>query len=199
MRNLIRTTVAAIFGPARTRKVRKTTRRIGLNVENLGERVLLSVSPIHSIWVEKPPIAQLHFIPPVHRANVPDVQGYTFHLTSTSNKPAHTLVITSETYNFWSGSASFTGTWSGDGPNSHAVSGSLVFAPNSTTVTNVNFSWTNGNGSQNSFSGTLTRNSIRFSRFYGEYYLTGNVSSPTGGGPGTVYGYGTPPPVIGRL
>jgi len=209
MRNLFRTTVAAIFGPARTRKVRKTTRRVCLNVENLGERVLLSGSPFHNIGVE-PPIAPIGFEPPIailhpisiplpHRVNVPNLNGYTFDLNSTNGKPAHTLVINSETYN-WNGSASFTGTWKGDGPNGHAVSGSLVFAPSSTTVTNVNFSWTNGNGGQDSFSGSLTRNSIRFSRFYGEYYLTGNVKSSTGGGPGMVSGYGSPPShVIGRL
>jgi hypothetical protein len=201
MRNLFRTTVAAIFGSARTRKVRKTNRRVGLNVENLGERVLLSGSPFHNIGVE-PPIAPIGFQPPiviVHpiplpiRADVPNLKGYTFDLNSTNGKPAHTLVITSETYNFWTGSASFTGTWSGNGPNSHAVSGTLAFAPNSTTVTNVNFSWTNGNGGQNSFSGTLTRVRNRISVLANEYYLTGNVSSPTGGGPGMVSGYGYPP------
>ena len=196
MRNLFRTTVAAIFGPARTRKVRKSTRRVGLNVENLGERVLLSVSSIHAVAnealylrsIETP--ADWHIIP--HGPDVPGVQGYTFKLISSSNKPAHTLVITSETY-MWSGSAFFTGKWSGDGPNSHAVSGSLVFAPNSTTVTNVNFSWTNGNGGQNSFSGTMTRVYNRFPVLPTDYYLTGTVSSPTGGGPGMVSGYGYPP------
>jgi hypothetical protein len=202
MRNLFRTTVAAIFGPARTRKVRKTTRRVGLNIENLGERVLLSGSPFfHNIGVQppiapigfQPPITIVHPIPlPIRFVDVPNLKGYTFNLNSTNGKPAHTLVINSETYN-WNGSASFTGTWKGDGPNSHAVSGSLVFAPNSTAVTNVNFSWTNGNGGQNSFSGSLTRNLVRFSRFSGDYYLTGNVSSPTGGGPGMVSGYGYPP------
>ena len=132
----------------------------------------------------------VHPIP--HGPDVPDVQGYTFKLTSSSNKPAHTLVITSETY-MWSGSAFFTGTWSGDGPNSHAVSGTLAFAPNSTTVTNVNFSWTNGHGGQNSFSGTMTRVYNRFPVLPTDYYLTGTVSSPTGGGPGMVSGYGYPP------
>jgi hypothetical protein len=192
MRNLFRTTVAAIFGPARTRKMRKTTRRIGLNVENLGERVVLSVSPIHAVAVETPMLTGIvHPIP--HGPDVPDVQGYTFHLTSSSNKPAHTLVITSERY-MWSGAAFFTGTWSGDGPNSHAVSGTLVFAANSNhTVTNVNFSWTNGNGGQNSFSGSLTRVHNRLPVIYTDYDLTGTVSSSTGGGPGMVSGIGYPP------
>jgi hypothetical protein len=200
MSNLFRSIAAKISGSARTRKVRKTTRRAPLNVENLGERVVLSVSPIHAIAVE-PPIAHFHPIPIPHGPYVPELQGYSFYLISSSNKPAHTLVITSETYNFWTGSASFTGTWSGDGPNSHAVSGTLVFAPNSTTVTNVIFSWTNGNNGQNSFKGTLSKE-IRIGPIIfhtGEYYLTGKVTSPSGGGPGTVSGFGTPPPVIGRL
>ncbi len=184
MRNLFRTTVAAIFGPARTRKVRKTTRRVGLNVENLGERVLLSVSPIHAVAVETP-IADWHILP--HGPDVPELQGYTFHLTSSNGKPAHTLVITSENY-MWSGSASFTGTWSGDGPNAKTVSGTLVFETNSTTVTNVNFSWTNGSSGQNSFSGTLTPAVSATA-----YYLTGTVTSSTGGGPGRVSGDGYPP------
>jgi len=198
MSNVFRTITAAIFGPARTRKVRKTTRRVGLNLEVLGERVLLSVSPIHAVAVQ-PPIADWHILP--HGTDVPDVQGYTFHLTSSNGKPAHTLVITSETYNYWLGSASFTGTWSGDGPNSHAVSGTLVFAPHSTTVTNVNFSWTNGNNGQNSFSGSFTPVRNRIGVFSAAYYLTGKVTSSTGGGPGMISGYGYPPrPVaIGRL
>ncbi len=188
MRNLFRTTVAAIFGPARTRKVRKTTCRVGLNVENLAERVLLSVSPIHAVAVGTP--ADWHIIP--HGPDVPDVQDYTFSLTSSSNKPAHTLVITSETY-MWSGSAFFTGTWQGDGPNAKTVSGTLAFAPNSTTVTDVNFSWTNGSNGQNSFSGTMTRVNNRLPVYTTDYYLTGTISSSTGGGPGMVSGIGYPP------
>ncbi len=184
MSNVFRTITAAIFGPARTRKVRKTTRRVGLNVENLGERVLLSVSPIHAVAIETP-IADWHIIP--HGPDVPELQGYTFHLTSSNGKPAHTLVITSETY-MWSGSASFTGTWSGDGPNAKTVSGTMVFAANSHTVTSVNFSWTNGSNEQNSFSGNLTPGAPATS-----YYLTGQVTSPSGGGPGRVSGYGYPP------
>ncbi len=197
MNQLFRTIAHAISGPARTRKVRKTTRRVGLNVENLGERVLLSASPIHAVAVETP-VADWHIIP--HGPDVPDVQGYTFHLTSSNGKPAHTLVITSETY-MWSGSASFTGTWAGDGPNSKPVSGTLVFEANSTSTVSVNFSWTNGNSGQNSFSGTLTRVHNRIPVYTTDYYLTGNVTSSTGGGPGMVSGYGYPPRtvVIGHL
>ena len=127
---------------------------------------------------------------------VPDLRGYTFYLNSTNGKPAHTLVVKSETYNRF-GSASFTGTWQGDGPNSKTVSGTLVFAANSHTVVNVNFSWTNGNNGQNSFSGSLTPVHNRISVLSAAYYLTGNVTSSTGGGPGMVSGYGYPPrPVL---
>ena len=173
----------------------QTTRRVHLDLEALGRRTLLSVSPILSVAVHTP-IAHVYPIPLPHRVDVPNLRGYTFHLNSTNGKPAHTLDVKSETYN-WFGSASFTGTWSGDGPNSHAVSGTLVFAANSHTVVNVNFSWTNGNSGQNSFSGSLTPVHNRISVFSGAYYLTGNVTSSTGGGPGMVSGYGYPPrPVL---
>jgi len=195
MNKLFRTTAAAIFGPARTRKVPKTTRRVHFNLEVLGERTLLSVSPIHAIAVHTP-VVHLQPVRLPYWVDVPDLQNYTFHLTSSNGKPAHTLVITGETYN-WGGSASFTGTWSGDGPNSHAVSGTLIFAANSTTVVDVKFSWSNGSGGQNSFSGNLTAVHNRISVFSGAYYLTGNVTSSTGGGPGMVSGYGYPPrPVL---
>ncbi len=195
MSNLFRTIATAVSGPARTRKVPQTTRRVHLDLEVLGGRTLLSVSPILSVAVHTP-IAHLHPIPHPHVVDVPNLKGYTFYLNSTNGKPAHTLTITSETYNRF-GSASFTGTWSGDGPNSQAVSGTLVFAANSTTVVDVNFSWTNGSGGQNSFSGSLTSVHNRITVLSGAYYLTGNVTSSTGGGPGMVSGYGYPPrPVL---
>ncbi len=195
MSNLFRTIATAISGPARTRKVPQTTRRVHLDLEVLGGRTLLSVSPILSIAVHTP-IAHLHPIPLPHVVRVPDLRGYTFHLNSTNGKPAHTLVITSETYNRF-GSASFTGTWQGDGPNSKTVSGTLAFAANSHTIVNVDFSWTNGSAGQNSFSGSLTPVHNRISVLSAGYFLSGNVTSSTGGGPGMVSGYGYPPrPVL---
>jgi hypothetical protein len=192
MSNVLRAIAAAISGPSRTRK---TPRCVGVDLEVLGERTLLSVSPIHAVAVHTP-IAHLQIIPLPHVVRVPNLQGYTFYLNSTNGKPAHTLVINSETYS-WFGSASFTGTWQGDGPNSKPVSGTLVFATNSHTVVNVNFSWTNGSNGQNSFSGSLTPVHNRISVFSAGYYLTGNVTSSTGGGPGMVSGYGYPPrPVL---
>jgi hypothetical protein len=195
MSNLFRTIANAISGSTRTRKVPKTTRRVHFDLEVLGERTLLSVSPIQAIAVHTP-VVQFQPIRLPHVVDVPNLQGYTFYLNSTNGKPAHTLVIKSETYN-WFGSASFTGTWSGEGPNSKTVSGTLVFAPNSTTAVNVNFSWTNGSGGQNSFSGSLTPVHNRITVFSAGYFLSGTVTSSTGGGPGMVSGYGYPPrPVL---
>ena len=59
MSNLFRTIATAISGPARTRKVPQTTRRVHLDLEVLGGRTLLSVSPILSVAVHTP-IAHLH-------------------------------------------------------------------------------------------------------------------------------------------
>ncbi len=211
MSNLFRNIAAAISGPARTRKVRKTTRRVHFDLEVLGERALLSVSPIHAIahhtpivhvvetpivHIVKTPIVHGSPIPLPHFARVPNLQGYTFYLNSSNNKPSHTLIIKTESYNFF-GSASFSGTWQGDGPNAKTVSGTLVFAANSHTVTNVNFSWTNGSSGQNSFSGSLTPVQNRISVYSAAYFLSGKVTSSTGGGPGMVSGYGYPPrPVV---
>jgi hypothetical protein len=181
MSNPFRTIAAAISGSVRGRKVHQTTRRAHLELEVLGERTLLSVSPILAIAVHTP-MANVHTIPLPHRVDVPNLRGFTF--------------IKTETYN-WFGSASFTGTWSGEGPDSKTVSGTLVFAANSKAVVNVTFSWTNGSGGQNSFSGSLTSVPNRISVFSAAYYLTGNVTSSTGGGPGMVSGYGYPPvPVL---
>jgi hypothetical protein len=197
MSNLFRAIATAISGPRRTRKLPKTNRRAPLNLEVLGERTLLSVSPIHAVAVH-PTLVLRHPIPLPHVARVPNLEGYTFHLNSTNGKPAHTLVIKTESYN-WFGSASFTGTWQGDGPNSKTVSGTLVFAANSHNVVNVNFSWTNGSSGQNSFSGSLTQVHNRISVYSAAYFLSGNVTSSTGGGPGMVSGYGYPPrPVLER-
>ena len=56
MSHLFRTIATAISGPARTGKVPQTTRRVHLDLEVLGGRTLLSVSPILSVAVH-PPIA----------------------------------------------------------------------------------------------------------------------------------------------
>ena len=94
MTNLFRTIAAAISGPSRTRKA---PRRVRVDLEVLGERTLLSVSPVHAIAVHTP-IAHLHVIPLPHVVRVPDLRGYTFYLNSTNGKPAHTLVITDRSF-----------------------------------------------------------------------------------------------------
>jgi hypothetical protein len=193
MNELFRTIANAISGPARTREARKTTCRVGLNVENLGERLLLSVSPIHAVAVE-PPMAQLHPIPlPHHRWDVPNLKGYIFALNSTYGGSTHAkLVITSETYKNASGSFTGTwGTWQGDGRNSHAVSGTLVFKATVASDASVKFSWTNGKRGHghNSFSGTL--NVVQNGT--GECYLAGNIMWSNFGAPETVGGYGNLP------
>jgi hypothetical protein len=196
MSNLFRTIAAAIFGPARTRKVPQTSRRVQLGLEVLEGRTLPSVSPIFSAAVQMS-IAQMNYQPVV--VDVPNLQGYSFHLISSNGKPAHNLVIQSETYNA-DGSASFTGTWSGDGPNSKAVSGTLKFDANGNMI--LSFSWTNGSGGQNSFSGTLTRvnnSPITAAEYRGaSYYLEGDVTSATGGGPGHISGYSQAPMLVAK-
>ncbi|HTU89163.1 MAG TPA: hypothetical protein VMF69_03605 [Gemmataceae bacterium] len=190
MSNLFRTIAAAIFGPARTRKVPQSPRRVHLGLEVLEGRTLPSVSPILSVAVQTP-IVQMAHQPVV--VDVPNLQGYSFHLISSNGKPAHDLVIQRETYNV-DGSASFTGTWSGDGPNSKAINGTLKFDANGNIV--LSFSWTNGSGGQNNFSGTLTRvntSPITASAYSGRYYLEGDVMSSTGGGPGHISGYSQAP------
>ena len=118
MSNLLRIIAAAISAPPRTRKM---PRRVGVDLEVLGERTLLSVSPIHAVAVHTP-IAHLHLIPLPHVVRVPDLRGYTFYLNSTNGKPAHTLVIKTETYNRF-GSASFTGTWQETAPTARPWAG----------------------------------------------------------------------------
>src|ERR1700733_12619188 len=73
MSNVFRTIATAISGPARTREVPQTTRRVHLDLEVLGGRTLLSVSPILSIAVHTP-IAHLHLIPLPHVVRVPDLR-----------------------------------------------------------------------------------------------------------------------------
>ena len=127
--------------------------------------------------------------------DVPNLQGYSFHLISSNGKPAHDLVIQSETYNA-NGSASFTGTWSGDGPNGDGtpkaiMNGTLKYDANGNII--LSFSWMNGSGQQNSFSGVLTRINTGLASevayFGAHYHLEGDVTTPTpGDGPGHISG-----------
>ncbi len=134
--------------------------------------------------------------------DVANIQGLSFHLTSSNGKPAHDLYIQTESYNA-DGSASFTGTWSGDGPNSdgtghQVLNGTIKFDANGNTI--MTFSWGNGQGTLNNFSGTLTPAVNKYpataaSIYAARYHLDGDVTTPpgTGGGPGHISGNGSLP------
>ena len=117
---LLRTIAAVISGPSRTRKALLPMCSGPRNLEALGGRTLLSVSPMHAIAVHTLDSGSCTSSHSGGMCRVPDLQGYTFYLNSTNGKPAHTLVIKSVTYNRL-GSASLTGTWQGDGPNGKTV------------------------------------------------------------------------------
>jgi hypothetical protein len=124
---------------------------------------------------------------------VPNLQGVSFNLTSSNGKPAHTFVIQSECWHA-DGSASITGTWSGEGGTVHQVTGGLAFDAQGNIA--INFSWTNGQGSMNSLQGTITRVYTAYSNILAlppVWHLEGDVTSPTGGGPGHVSGNGSAP------
>ena len=148
--------------------------------------------------VAQVPVKVIHVNPVVDVANI---QGLTFTLTS-ANKPTHLLAIQTETYNA-DGSASFTGTWTGEGPNSNGtghqvLNGTIKFDANGNTI--LSFAWTNGQGTQNTFCGSLTPVKNQYpgtaaSVYAPRYFLSGVVSTPpgTGGGPGAISGYGAVP------
>ena len=194
MRNFLSTIATAIFGSNRAVKTPRTPRRVSLGLEVLEGRDLPSVSPILSVAAQTQ-MVQVAYQQAV--VQVPNLQGYSFHLVSSNGKPTHDLVIQSETYNA-DGSASFTGTWAGDGPNGSGTpkaisNGTIKYDASGNIV--LSFSWTNGSGGQNSFSGDLTRNNTRWPEAaavscYGvSYHLDGNVTTPTpGDGPGHISG-----------
>jgi hypothetical protein len=131
---------------------------------------------------------------------VANLQGYSFHLISSNGSPAHDLVIQTETF-LADGSANFTGTWSGQGPNSHQITNGRIWF-DATGKMEMSFSWTNGSNGTNSFLGTLTRvNPFPAAAYYygAPYHLDGDVTSSTGGGPGHVSGNGAPPPLVYKL
>ncbi|HLW68816.1 MAG TPA: hypothetical protein VKS79_26120 [Gemmataceae bacterium] len=124
---------------------------------------------------------------------VPNLQGVSFYLTSSNGKPAHTFVIQSECWHA-DGSAGFTGTWAGEGGTVHQVTGTLAFDAQGNI--SIHFSWTNGQGSTNSLQGTITRVHSPYgdiAAFPQVWHLEGDVTSPTGGGPGHVSGNGSAP------
>jgi len=169
-------------------------RRVQLGVEVLEGRALPSVSPV----VAAVGIAQTAAVYQAPVVQVANIQGYSFYLISSSGKPAHTLVIQTETF-LADGSATFTGTWQGSGANAgtpkQIMNGTLKY--DATGNMKLSFSWMNGSGGQNSFLGTLTRVNTyppAAAYVYATYHLDGDVTTPVAGdGPGHVYGNGTPP------
>ena len=190
--------IASLSGPARPRKTTPAPRRARLGLESLEGRALPSVSPIA---VATPLMGQISTVY-VAPAQVPSLQGYSFHLLSSIGKPPHDLAIQTETH-LADGSASFTGTWTGGGPNgkSHEVlNGTLKYDANGNLE--ISFAWINGQGTQNTFAGTITTVHSPYGAdnyLYGvHYHLEGDVTTPVpGGGPGHVSGDGAlPPPVM---
>jgi hypothetical protein len=125
----------------------------------------------------------------------PSFQNFVFRLKSASNAPDHTLTITSQTpvnTNF----AFIEGTWQGDGPNAKHITGSITDGTVSLTA-----SWANGMGGTNTLLGRLTSAS-RIVAFPPRWELNGNVvvtnaqGAIVAGGPGAVFGEGSPPQVL---
>lgn len=170
------------------------SRRVQLGVESLEGRALPSVSPIlATAGIFQAKVA--YFAP-----QVANIQGLTFHLISSSGKPAHDLTIQTETFNC-DGSATFTGTWKGYGPNGpgtpkQIMNGKIFF--DAAGNMKLSFSWTNGSGGQNNFLGTLTRINQTSPYIYApQFHLDGDVTTAVpGDGPGHVSGNGMPPPPV---
>jgi hypothetical protein len=166
-------------------------RRVRPGLEVLEGRCLPSVAPIHVVAAPPQALQYLSNASPV--VDVPSLQGYSFHLTSSNGKPAHDLYIKTESY-LPDGSANFTGTWTGEkGGGVNAITdGSLHYDAQGNIA--ISFSWKNG---QNRLDGTITQISNRYSRVSGAsvfgstYHLEGDVTTGNpGGGPGHVSGDG---------
>ena len=180
------------------RKPRPTVRKARLGLEALDGRIIPSVTPL--LAATGPGGAIYHVppvVPPVVTPAVPNFTGYTFHLISTNGKPAHDLLIQSETFNA-DGSASFAGLWHGENPDGsgqyQAVTGGRL-VENANGTTTITFSWNDG---ANYFSGTITPVPNKYSNVEAMppvYTITGMVTAANGGGPGAVTGTGAHTPV----
>jgi hypothetical protein len=148
-------------------------RRARLGLETLEGRALPSVSPIPAPVGPAPVIGQSVTLPIV--VDVPNIRGDIFHLFS-SNNQLDVLAIKTETYHN-DGSASLTGTFTSGGKTSAFTNGSLKFNAQGNAV--LSFSFSNGQGAQDSFTGTLTRVSTPFS-FFSFYHLDGTVTTSAG-------------------
>jgi len=201
--------LASFTRSTHSRKPAPVQRRSSLGLEVLEGRSLPSASPLHLV-ASVPPVQQtapalVHILPVNYtiaqfwQNQVPNLQGYSFHLISSNGKPAHDLVIQTETYNA-DGSATFTGTWKGDkgGGVNPITGGTLTFDAQGNI--SIWFSWKNG---QNSLQGTITTvqnhlpNGVIVYGFH--YHLDGNVTTASSsGGPGHVSGNGQAPPPVAK-
>jgi hypothetical protein len=179
------------------RRHRSASRRARLGLESLDRRDLPSVSLFQAANLGS--VASVVYVPPA-APPVPNLAGWSFHLISSNGKPAHDLVIQAETYRA-DGSATFTGTWHGDGGGGdtfQVMNGTLTRDANGNTA--IAFSW---NGAHY-FNGTITQVTSRYGgvSIYDTYYhLEGDVTvtgNPTGG-PGHVSGDGVRPPMVATM
>jgi hypothetical protein len=127
----------------------------------------------------------------------PSFKGFVFILKSDSDKPNHTLTITSQT-SIDLILASIQGTWQGDGPSAKNFTGTIIH-PRGASHISLTLSWANGMNGHNTLAGTLTHVPVTNVLEENLWHLAGNVVSydannnPTGGGPGHVSGNGEPP------
>ena len=191
------TRLVALLGSKPSRKPAPAPRRTQLGLEVLEGRALPSISPMFLGAVQGTMATQAtQMAQTTNQAvvtNVANLQGYSFHMVSSSGKPAHDLVIKTETYNA-DGSANFTGTWQGYGPNStgtpKTISGTIKLDAQGNT--NLSFSWANGSGGMNTFNGTLTAHPYEHGRRLLDLFPfppQGDVTTPVpGDGPGHISG-----------
>ncbi len=158
----------------------------------------VSVSPIAVATPLTGQISTVYVAP----AQVPSLQGYSFHLLSSNGKPPHDLGIQTETH-LADGSATFTGTWKGGGPNGkvhEVLNGTLKYDANGNLE--ISFAWISNQGTQNTFLGTITTVHSPYGAdnylFGVHYHLEGDVTAyDPNGGPGHVSGDSAlPPPVM---
>jgi hypothetical protein len=112
-----------------------------------------------------------------------NLQNVLFNMVSLTNGTKHQLLIQTQTDNPY-GSATFTGTWSGQYGGSSPVTGTLTHDASGNI--HIHFTWGNGT---HSFDGTISvvyqPNTVIW-----HYHIDGQVTVQGGGGPGHVVGNG---------
>jgi hypothetical protein len=128
----------------------------------------------------------------------PSFEGFVFILKSDSEKPNHTLTITSQTsIDFII--AAIQGTWQGDGPSAKSFAGTIFMLKN----LSITLSWANGMSGHNTLTGKLTHVPAIDVLQENLWHLDGSVTAfgadnnpIAGAGPGNVSGNGEPPFVV---